>query len=62
MPKIIERKTKQTRATVWTPKAWAKRKRPLPKSWTEAAGMLKGKLPTDPVAWQKKIRSEWDER
>jgi hypothetical protein len=24
------------------------------------AGALKGKLPKDAVAWQRKIRSEWD--
>lgn len=26
------------------------------------AGKLKGKLPENPVAWQRKIRAEWDHR
>jgi len=38
-------------------------KRPLPKGWREAAGMLKGRkhIP-DPVAYQKAIRKEWEDR
>lgn len=49
-------------ATVLTPRQWSKHRRALPKSWIEAAGMLEGKLPKDPVAWQRQIRAEWDER
>ena len=59
MPKVI----KQSRnATVLTPRKYERKRRTLPKSWVEAAGMLKGKLPDDSVAWQRKIRSESEER
>lgn len=34
----------------------------LPKSWLKAAGLLKGKKKLDPLAYQKKIRKEWERR
>ncbi|MFA5945571.1 MAG: hypothetical protein WC802_01515 [Patescibacteria group bacterium] len=34
----------------------------LRKVWEDAARTLKDKLPKDPVAWQRKIRKEWDAR
>jgi len=46
--------------TVEELKTW---RRPLPKGWNEAAGMLKGdKRILDPVAYQKTIRKEWEDR
>ncbi|MEW6610637.1 MAG: hypothetical protein AB1352_03390 [Patescibacteria group bacterium] len=46
--------------TVEELKTW---RRPLPKGWKEAAGMLKGaKRIIDPVAYQKMIRQEWEDR
>ena len=29
-------------------------------AWKKAAGKLKGKLPSNPVKWQRKIRAEWE--
>jgi hypothetical protein len=49
-------------ARIYTPAEYSKIRRPIPVSWRKAAGMLKGKLPKDPVAWQRQIRSEWDQR
>lgn len=34
----------------------------LQKMLSETAGMLKDKMPKNPLAWQKKIRSQWDKR
>lgn len=34
---------------------------PLPRSWLEAAGILKGKK-IRPLSYQKRIRKEWEER
>jgi len=46
--------------TIEDVKTWRK---PLPKGWREAAGMLKGdKRIPDPVAYQKTIRREWEDR
>lgn len=39
----------------------AERKKKSLRSLKAAAGILKGKIP-DPVAWQHKIRKEWDRR
>ncbi|MBI2623530.1 MAG: hypothetical protein HYW65_03060 [Candidatus Liptonbacteria bacterium] len=36
-------------------------KRELPKSWWQAIGILKGKR-IDGLAYQKKIRGEWEKR
>lgn len=46
--------------TVEELKTW---RRPLPKGWREAAGMLKGNTSIlDPVAYQKAVRQEWEDR
>lgn len=34
----------------------------LPHSWTEAAGILKGKRRVSPLRYQKRARQEWDRR
>ena len=35
---------------------------PLPKSWQEVAGILKGKPYTDPLQYQHALRQEWEQR
>jgi len=37
------------------------RKRVLPKSWIDAAGILKNKN-INPIKYQRQIRSEWERR
>lgn len=37
------------------------KKKEMLEAWKKAAGILKGKIP-DPVAWQRKIRKEWDRK
>ena len=32
------------------------------KAWKAAAGILKGRRIPDPVAWQRKIRKEWERK
>jgi len=34
----------------------------LQKMLSKTAGMLKNKMPKNPIAWQKKIRNQWGER
>lgn len=51
----------KTKATIITPEELATLKRPLPKSWTSAFGLLKGqgeKLQAE----ARKLRQEWDHR
>lgn len=31
-------------------------------AWRAAAGILKGRRTPDPVAWQRKIRKEWERK
>jgi len=49
-------------ATILTPEQAKHLRYPLPKSWTVAAGILKGKRHVDALKHQKQIRKEWDQR
>lgn len=37
----------------------AKNDQKIEKIWKQARKKLQGKLPKNPVAWQKKVRAEW---
>jgi hypothetical protein len=52
----------QTKAKVITLQEVDRLRYPIPSGWDKAAGILKGKKRIDPVAYQKKIRREWEER
>ncbi len=49
-------------AKVLTPQELQHMRYPLPRSWTKAAGILKGKRQINPLTYQKEIRKEWDSR
>jgi len=49
-------------AKIISPEKLPKLQQPLPKSWLEAAGILKGRKKIDPLRYQKQIRKEWDKR
>ena len=49
-------------AKILTPEELKEARHPLPKSWTDAAGILKGKKRVDALKYQKQIRREWDRR
>lgn len=52
---------KKQQATIITPEELREHPRKLPKSWTQAAGLLRHKR-IDPVAYQRRIRQEWEDR
>ena len=50
--------------TVLTPKTKipGELRRHLPRSWIEAAGILKGKKGIDALRYQRQLRKEWERR
>ena len=52
--------TQQTK--IITPSELEKLRRPLPRSWIDAAGILKGRKRIAPLRYQRQIRKEWDRR
>lgn len=50
-----------TQARIITRRELAPIRYPLPKNWTGAIGILKGKG-IDPVRYQRQIRAEWGKR
>jgi hypothetical protein len=49
-------------ARVITPQELAVLRYPVPQSWLDVAGILKGKKKVNALAYQKQIRKEWDKR
>ena len=49
-------------AKIITPKELEKLRRPLPRIWVVAAGILKGRKRIDALRYQRQIRKEWDRR
>jgi len=48
------------KAKILSPEKLATFRQPLPRSWLEAAGILKKKI--EPLRYQKQIRKEWEKR
>ncbi|MDP3771795.1 MAG: hypothetical protein Q8Q94_00255 [bacterium] len=55
------RETKTNRAGIVASEIVDSVRYPLPKSWTNAIGILKGKK-VDAVGYQRRIRQEWNKR
>ncbi len=49
-------------AKIITPEQLRTVRYPLPQSWINAAGILKGKKKVNALRYQKAIRKEWDKR
>lgn len=51
----------RTGAKILTVKELDRLTRPLPEAWIKAGGLLRHKK-IDPIAYQRKIRKEWEDR
>ena len=52
----------RARARMITPQILKTLRHPVPQSWLDVAGILKGKKLVNGLAYQKQIRKEWDAR
>lgn len=60
----IESELRQIRVVLYTQQDQSTKndKKAIISIWSKARNSLKGKLPQDPVTWQRTVRSEWDNR
>lgn len=54
--------TNTQQAKILTPEKLYTLRYPLPQSWTNVIGILKGRKRIDPLKYQKQIRKEWEKR
>ncbi len=59
MKEKTKRKTRTTKREKQTPAEALHGVKWVERQWKAAQGLLKGKNPKDPIAWQRKIRKEW---
>ena len=50
------------RAKIITPQILETLHHPVPQSWLDVAGILKGKKKVNALKYQKQVRKDWDKR